>query len=126
MVVILFAAAALAAPSLTRVGDARVGSQVSFEFVEDAAGVVLIDGCSPLEYERLEGDRWIPAPARPCERTAPATVVDGKLSVAAPAPTPGTWRVVLAWGAGCVEGRPFVLAACRQLELVRSEPFEVR
>jgi len=126
MVVILFAGVASAAPSITLAGAARAGAPVSFEFREDAAGTVLIDGCAPVEYERMDGERWVPVPAPACDAARVATVVDKALTVAAPAPAPGTYRAVLAWGAGCAEGRPFALSGCRQLDFGRSKAFEVR
>lgn len=124
MLGILFAASALAAPRLTLAGGANAGMSVALSFAEDVPGAVLLAGCGTVELERFWGGAWIPAPGPRCEAAVPAIVVDGALTVSAVVPQPGTWRAVLAWGGGCVSGRPFSLSGCTTLAVVRSESFD--
>lgn len=126
MLVILFAASASAAPRLVATGSPTVGTPTSLAFTEDIGGHVLIAGCEPIELERRDDTAWVPVGGALCPRAVPATEVEGELVLTVAVPTPGTWRAVLAWGADCVAGRPFSVAACRRVDVVRSEPFEVR
>jgi hypothetical protein len=124
MLGILFAASALGAPRLLLTGPAAVGTVATFAFSEDVAGSVLVPGCAPLELERRDGKVWVPFAPPLCDRSAPATTLDGETALTVTVPAAGTWRAVLTWGSDCVAGRPFSLAACRRVEVARSEPFE--
>jgi hypothetical protein len=89
-------------------------------------GTVFVDGCAAVELERLEGGRWVPVGgAAPCEGTAPAKAVSTGLAFTLAPPGPGEYRGVAAWGTGCVQGRPFALAACTRLGVARSGTFTV-
>lgn len=117
---------ALAGPSVVSVQPTWAeGATLSLEVREDAPGRAWVDGCASFELERREGDTWVAVPPRPCDRQLPAAPVDGALVLSAAAPAPGEYRARVVLGHGCVEGRPFVLAACATLEEVRSEPFRV-
>lgn len=126
MVVGLLGGAALAATTLTAPsGPVPAGGLVSLDFAEDQPGKVFIEGCASFELERNEGERWIPVPVRQCDRMVPATAVDGKITLSAPAPGAGEFRAAVTWGLGCREGLPLALAGCRALEVAWSEPFSV-
>jgi len=89
------------------------------------SGSLLIDSCAPVELERREGKAWVGVATAPCERSQPATVVTGPLTLTLPAPAPGEYRGVVAWGSSCAEKLPFHLAACKKLGVARSGPFTV-
>lgn len=88
-------------------------------------GSLLIDSCAPVELERRDGKSWVGVATAPCERSQAATVVTGPLTLTVPAPAPGEYRGVVAWGSSCTEKLPFHLAACKKLGVARSEPFTV-
>ncbi len=124
MLGILFAASAIAAPRLVLGGEVGVGVPVAFTLTEDQPGTVIVAGCGAVELERREGEAWVPVAGPRCEAPVPAVTVETRLTLSATVPAPGTWRAVAAWGAGCVPGRPFSLAACRTLDRAVSEPFD--
>ncbi len=88
-------------------------------------GSLLIDSCAPVELERRDGKTWIAVATVPCERSQPATLVSGPLTLTVPAPPPGEYRGVVAWGSTCADKLPFHLAACKKLGVARSEAFTV-
>lgn len=88
-------------------------------------GSLLIDSCAPVELERRDGKSWIPVATVPCERSQPATLVSGPLTLTVPAPPPGEYRGAVAWGSSCAEKLPFHLAGCKKLGVARSEAFTV-
>lgn len=101
------------------------GELLSLDFVEDAPGRVHIDGCVSFELERRAGERWVAIPVRQCGRMVAATAVDGRMTLSAPAPTPGEYRAAVTWGQGCRDGAPLALAACTVLDVAWSEAFTV-
>lgn len=124
MVVGLLIGAARAATTLTAPSaPVPPGGLISLELAEDLPGKVFIEGCASFELERREGERWVPVPVRQCDRMVPATAVDGKIVLSAPAPGAGEFRAAVTWGLGCREGLPLMIAGCRSLEVAWSEPF---
>lgn len=114
------------APTLTAPTSApEAGQSLSFALAAPAGSPVVIDGCEPLELERAEGPAWVSVATATCDVPKPATPVADKLTLSVPRPTPGTYRAVLTFGEGCVDGRPLALAACRQLGVVRSGPVTI-
>ncbi len=89
-------------------------------------GASFIDGCSPVELEKRDGERWLSIPRRACAQRLPASRVEGSLVVSVPPPGPGEYRAVVTWATGCTEGFALAQAACAEVEAVRSGPFIVR
>ncbi len=94
-------------------------------FTFSVPGTSFLDGCAPIELERKEGLNWVALPRVPCPAAVVATQVNGSLTLSVPPPIPGEYRAVAAWGTGCNTTRPFALAACATLDVVRSSPFKV-
>ena len=111
--------AALSAPT----SPVAPGEPVSFSFVLD--GTSWLDGCSPVELERQEGEQWVALARRPCTAGPPATAVEGALVLSVPPPEVGSYRGVVSFGTGCQPARSFAAAACKELGFVRSAPFTV-
>ena len=89
-------------------------------------GASFIDGCSPVELEKKDGERWISVPRRACTQRLPASRVEGSLVVSVPPPGPGEYSAVVTWATGCAEGVALAHAACSVVAAVRSEPFTCR
>ena len=86
---------------------------------------VYIDGCAPIELERKVGEQWELVASKVCPRAAPATRVDGALTLTAPSVRDGEYRATVGWGQTCTDGVPFHLAMCRKFGLARTESFFV-
>lgn len=110
-----------ASPSLT--GPASVApdaTTISFTFVAPTGPAIWIDGCDPVELEAQTPTGWTASVIATCDVPKPATPVDGQILLTVPRPAPGTYRAVLTYGTTCVAGRPFLVAACGKLDVVRS------
>jgi hypothetical protein len=107
-------------------GGSIAGVAVALTFRPGPGALVSIDGCSAVELERQEGDRWVPARSSvTCDGAAVALLVPAELVLTVASPAAGTFRGVVAWGTGCVAGRSFGRAACRARGVARSEAFTV-
>lgn len=89
-------------------------------------GRVSVDACAPFELERQVEGRWVPQPAAACPKPMTALSFADETTLSVTVPSPGTWRVKVAWGTGCKADRPFVEAACGALGFATSPPFEVK
>ncbi|MSQ03365.1 MAG: hypothetical protein EXR71_15975 [Myxococcales bacterium] len=89
-------------------------------------GTSFVDGCSPVELEKKDGERWMSVPRRTCAQRLPVSRLEGGLVVSVPPPGAGEYRAVVTWATGCTEGVALAQAACTVVEVVRSEPFTVR
>ena len=89
-------------------------------------GRVAMDACAPFELERQVDGRWAPQPATSCPKPMTALSFAEETTLSFTVPSPGTWRVKVAWGTGCKADRPFVEAACGALGFATSPPFEVK
>ncbi|GDX78424.1 hypothetical protein LBMAG42_02350 [Deltaproteobacteria bacterium] len=94
-------------------------------FTFSSPGTSFLDGCAPIELERREGALWVALPRVPCPTAVAATLVNESLTLSVPPPIPGEYRAVAAWGTECDPARPFALAGCKTLDLVRSTAFKV-
>jgi hypothetical protein len=87
---------------------------------------VFVDGCAAVDLERREGERWVPVePTIACDGSAVARAIPKEQTFSLATPGVGEFRAVVAWGLGCVEGRPFALAACAALGVARTVSFQV-
>ena len=103
----------------------EAGQAVPVRIVAGMRGGIWVDGCAPVEMERREGDTWMPLPSVVCAAPTPAHLVETELTVAVSPPSAGEYRAVIAWGAGCAQGVPFVLAGYKTLGAARSAAFLV-
>ena len=119
---------AFAAPGVVLVGPGgpvEQGQVAAFTLKVDGAPVV-IDGCRVVEIERREGASWVVAPgAELCRGVELGRRIETSVTLSVSPPDPGEYRAVVGWGRGCVAGRPFALAACKELGFARSESFTV-
>ena len=111
--------ASLAAPG------APVAATEAVTFTLSTPDTVAVDGCSPIELERREDDRWVAIPRVPCPNVVAATEIASSLTLSLPPPAPGDYRAVAALGTGCAAALPFALAGCAGLDIVRSPTFTV-
>lgn len=129
MLVVAALSVAYAAPAAPRlVGPATaVEPSAGVTFTLTFAGApVSVDGCTPVELDRREGDRWVAvAGAVLCDGTTPARAGASELTFTLASPGPGEYRGLVAWGTGCVAGRSFATAACRSRGIAESPAFTV-
>ena len=101
------------------------GEAIGFTVVEGVEGAISVDGCSPIEVEEESGGKWLSRAVTECQRPMPASQVSGELTISVGAPSAGTYRAVLAGGAGCAPGFPLSTATCTQLGSAVSAPVTV-
>ena len=103
------------------------GEAVTLTFTAPGAGpsAAFLDGCTPVELERHEGESWVPVPRAPCSAPVAATRVDGSLTLTLAAPGAGEYRGVVTWGSQCLPDLPFAFASCKKLAFLRTDPFTV-
>ncbi|MDP2312118.1 MAG: hypothetical protein Q8P41_04375 [Pseudomonadota bacterium] len=102
------------------------GDVASFALRPGPAGTVFVDGCAAIELERREAAGWVLAPgAVKCDGSLVARMSTKDLVFSVAPPGPGEYRGVVAWGTGCVEGRPLALAACKAHGIARTAAFTV-
>lgn len=118
-------ATAAPGPATLEAPSAATLSTDAVPFTFSAPGTSFLDGCAPIELERMEGAKWVALARVPCPTAVAATLVNGSLTLSVPPPIPGEYRAVAAWGTECDASRPFALAGCKSLDLVRSAPFKV-
>lgn len=117
-VLVLLPSALAADPVLTLPGSALVpGASTTVRLIPSvgkggAVTPLFVDGCAPVELERLVEDRWVRVPPAPCTTTRNATRAEGPLSLDVTVPEPGRYRAVVSWGQGCTTGFPLELSGC--------------
>lgn len=103
-----------------------VGEPAALALHAAGMGRVSMDACAPFELERQIDGRWAPQPANACPKPMTALSFAEETTLSVTVPSPGTWRVKVAWGTGCKADRPFVEAACGEIGFATSPPFEVK
>lgn len=124
MVALLISSASLlAAPTV--ILEPPAPDAKTIRVVLTVAAPTWVDDCVPVELERADGGAWTPLHGPACARPGAAPRIETERVFELPLPESGSWRAVIAFGEGCVDGRRFALAACKTLDLVRSEPVTI-
>ena len=99
-----------------------VGAAASVDIVAVGPSVH-IPVCRGVSWERFDEERsvYVAVPADPCGGLSPARTLDKeatRFGLSSAVKTGDVVRAVVVVGHGCLDGRPFPLAACERVETV--------